>query len=300
MVDTSYSSNGVKRAKKPKPLFSLFRKNKPDPVVLVPSPQLGSGINSQSQQQRRPRSKSLGRDPSINNRLINERENALQKLCQRENTSPTSSSSLADSLPLLPVNYKTPPVPPIPSKHQQSPLMSPISINRDQSGLRKFSSAHDLKKAAKLHQESINHATDKPLPGKSVDLLRSRSLSSTSNSLNTSRLQQPSLDDYNSDDDIPLGYLQSPISKPSSLLNDEEEDDDKDLIPIAALAKPDTSSNHGIDEYQTAADKYKERVKERLQFEKSDKQSDEDDDDIPISISLMSPKDRMKWQHSFK
>ncbi|KAG1107005.1 hypothetical protein G6F42_016525 [Rhizopus arrhizus] len=172
--------------------------------------------------------------------------------------------------------------------------------------MRKFSSAHDLRKAAKLQQESMNQQV--PLPTKHEQLSRSRSLSASPRKLHTSKSHQnlvksPTTPTYRSykkpfkstfnsddddDDDVPLGYLQSPTSKPSSLLSDQEEDDDKDLVPIAVLdIKP-------TEEFQTAADKYKSKVKERLQFDDQPKDEEDDDDDIPISLALMSPKWKKK------
>ncbi|KAI8890941.1 hypothetical protein K501DRAFT_235819 [Backusella circina FSU 941] len=319
--------------KKPKPLFGLFRKNKPEPV-LVPTP-LGSGISSvplhsilspqdpyappmvvrqpkpsvsdprmplspqfhqqrqqKLQQQRRPRSKSTSahQQRSAEARLLTERENALNKLCSNEITSPT----LKEALPLL----SPPPIPRMPAAHQQQP-MSPITPSSPVA-IRKFSSAHDLRKAAKLQQESIVHATDRiPIPKLNKDLSRSRSLNSPrhkqhqqqQNKRLPRKCQLP--DDDDSDDDIPLGYLQSPVSKPSSLLSDQEEDDDKDLVPIAVF----TQRKHAEEEeYQTAADKYKERVKERLQLEEEE---EDDDDDIPISLAMLSPKERTKFITKF-
>jgi hypothetical protein len=114
--------------------------------------------------------------------------------------------------------------------------------------MRKFASAHDLRKTAKLQQESIQLMIHH-LPR----LDRSKSLSSKS------------IDD---DDDIPLGYLQTPM-KQSSLLSDREEEDDHDLLPIAI------TTTTSLD-CQSAADKYKERVKEKLNME--------DDDNIPFSF----------------
>ncbi|CAO3647020.1 unnamed protein product [Mucor fragilis] len=271
------------------------RQQQPAPPQQQPQPQ------HQQQQQRqrtRQRSKSVGRDPSTV--MLEERELALNKLCKRE-----PPSSLADSLPLLSPTYKTtaPPVPPIPLKHQPS---------NNGNSMRKFSSAHDLRKAAKLQQESMNQQV--PLPIKHEQLSRSRSLSASPRRLHTSKSHQnlvkspttptytksykksykpsPALDsDDDDDDDVPLGYLQSPTSKPSSLLSDQEEDDDKDLVPIAVLdTKP-------TEEFQTAADKYKLKVKERLQFDdhlSGGEPDDDDDDDIPISLALMSPKWKKK------
>lgn len=334
------NTSHIKRSKKPKPLFGLFRSKNSygndspksplgtplgsgistaplnsllspkhhDPYLPLPKPSISTDTKKPPpQQQRRQRSKSVGRDPSTNTTnlriLLEERENALNKLCKRD----TTSTSLVDSLPLLSPTYQKspPPVPPIPLHHQQQPSM------------RKFSSAHDLRKAARLQQESIQQASDKPMPKtQTKDLSRSRSLSSSAAGLRlqTSKSQQQlkspttptrrrmikvqnDQNNQDDDDDIPLGYLQSPISKPSSLLNDLEEDDDKDLIPIAAAIQK--NANSKLEEkneqlYQTAADKYKERVKERLQF---NQESDDDDDDVPISLTLLSPKDRTKkWK----
>lgn len=298
------------RSRKPKPLFGLFRKNKPGPVqVIVPTspsypvplhsilsphsnierlPKTSMSDTRNPQFQQRPRSKSVGRDPSAHIRLMEERESALNKLCQREINSPTSS--LVDSLPLLSPTYSSnhppPPVPPIPFQHKPT--------------MRKFSSAHDLQKVAKLQQDSINQAHTKPLP-KRKDLSRSRSLNNTLPKVQQQQQQQlrspvtptvfsryprwpPVRNEYNSssshsdDDNIPLGYLQSPISKPSSLLSDNEDEDDEDLVPIAKLNTDYTSDTM---DYQTAADKYKEKVKERLQLDEDDS---DDDDDIPISL----------------
>ncbi|KAI8084351.1 uncharacterized protein B0P05DRAFT_535183 [Gilbertella persicaria] len=356
---TPTSSISMKRNKKPKPLFGLFRKGKEDNDIIVPMPSksqpLGSGIASSTMpfnsiqqrlndpysppqmkqtpiyknplfspqyppphfhqpQQRRQRSKSVGRDPSTNTmRLLEEREMTLNKLC---GNSP-DSTSLADSLPLLSPTYNNtktflPPVPPIPIQHQ---LPSPVEPSRP--SVRKFSSAHDLRKATKLQQDSIQQATAEALPPvpktptKSTNMTRSRSLSASSRKVKLSpqHTKSPPLlpkqttrhwppvrreeDSSEDDDDVPLGYLQSPVSRPSSLLSDQDDEDDNDLVPIAVLnVNPNVKARPDKDkDYQTAADKYKERVKERLHFDK-----DEDDDDIPISLALLSPKDRAKWK----
>lgn len=302
---SNYDNYSMHRSRKPKPLFGLFRKNKPDPV-LVPSSSNSVPLQSILTEQRlpkgnpllspqlpppqrhniqtRPRSKSVGRDPSAHSRLMEERESALNKLCSREITSPTSS--LAESLPLLsPSNHyysnnTPPPVPPIPKCHQ-----SPTTSN-----MRKFSSAHDLRKAAKLQQDSLCQAQTQPLPPPKIkDLARSRSFNNGQKSQRqpptplSPNLMRPRWPRYppqqsdDDDDDVPLGYLQSPISRPSSLLSDAEEDDDQDLVPIAVL---NTDTYTMEPDYQTAADKYKQKVKQKLQFN----ESDSDDDDIPISL----------------
>lgn len=283
------SNNNMKRPKKPKPLFGIFRSKSqkqdnislgsgtgsvplhsilsptPKPTMSDTRPQLFSP-QLPPKQTRRPRSKSVG--PS--SRLLNEREMALNKLCQNDN----SPQSLDDSLALL----SPPPVPPIPMKHQ----------------VRKFSSAHDLRKAAKTTPPPLPPPPPVPKISTSTqDISRSRSLNSyrLKSSKSHQQLKCPKtataatfprrIHDDADDDDIPLGYLQSPISRPSSLLSDEEVDDDIDLIPIARLNRHEAKAAH--EEYMTAADKYKEKVKERLHLEDDD---DDDDDDIPISLSL--------------
>lgn len=210
------SINNNERSKK---LFGLFRSkstNKADPILS----KLGSGTAFCSSitssfdpyspppnlQQKRTRSKSLGRETNV--------------------TAPSSTN--------LP--------PPLPA-------------------IRKYASAHDLRKTTNLQRHSVQLMLQY-LP--SLD--RSKSLSSKS--------IEPDIDD---DDNIPLGYLQPPIhlfehyNKRSSLLSDREEEDDKDLLPIAIT----TTQELG---FQSAADKYKERVKEKLNMR--------DDDNTPIS-SLM-------------
>ncbi|ORE02011.1 hypothetical protein BCV72DRAFT_339020 [Rhizopus microsporus var. microsporus] len=351
MDSSQLSTSNLKRSKKPKPLFGIFRtktNNKQSPSSTSP---LGSGLSSapihsllspslttdhsssfdpyappplrplpkpsmsdtrrplfspqfpprqlqqqqqqqqqNHQQQRRPRSKSVGRDPSVTTRLLNEREMALNKLCQKELNNP---QSLVDSLPLLSSTVsKPPPVPPIPVEHQSAHTM------------RKFSSAHDLRKTARLQQEALDKLPPPPVPKTpttpKIDLSRSKSLNSyklhpskSHQHLNSKYTKWPNTAtaatfpiQYHSnsnsdedDDDIPLGFLQSPISRPSSLLNDEDEDDDIDLIPIAKLNQDvhNYTNNTNNEEYLTAADKYKEKVKERLQL---------DDDNTPISLSL--------------
>ncbi|EIE82044.1 hypothetical protein G6F46_007597 [Rhizopus delemar] len=262
MLDfTRISNSNIKRSKKPKPLFGIFRtktsevKN-PEPTYLptqtLSSKPLTLGIR-QFSQPKRPRSKS---DGNSTNRLFNEREMALKKLCQKELQH--NPQSLVDSLPLLiSPTFHLPAVPPVP-------------INYRKPNIRKISSAHDLQKAKKLHQASIYQSSSPPLP----EISRSKSLSNIHQRkkvlkhLNTATVATFSRQD---DDDVPLVFLQSLASKSSSLLNDSGEDDDMDLIPIAKL-------NHLLSNtqelYLTAADKYKEKVRERLLL---------DDDNIPIS-----------------
>ncbi|KAI8353240.1 hypothetical protein EDC96DRAFT_609953 [Choanephora cucurbitarum] len=343
------TSLSMKRNKKPKPLFGLFRKGREETEAIIPTPSksqpLGSGLGSsnipvnsiqqrlndpstsphrpyrnplfspqfppQQQQQRRQRSKSVGRDPSPSiSRLLEERENALNKLCGN----PPNSASLVDSLPLLsPTYHKTipPPVPPIPLHHQpQSPnLIEPTS----RLAMRKYPSAHDIRKAAKLQQDSIQQVSTERMPTlhkvqpRPPIMTRSRSASTSSpkhKPLPPPVMSPPLLpkqtirhpipyDDNDDDDDVPLGFLQSPISRPSSLLSDQDDEDDNDLVPIAALtASPHSPLTNKDKDYQTAADKYKERVKERLHLDEEEKKEN-DDDDIPISLALLSFKDRM-------
>ncbi|KAI8362786.1 hypothetical protein BD560DRAFT_404096 [Blakeslea trispora] len=357
---TPSTSLSMKRNKKPKPLFGIFRKGKEDNnAMIMPTPSksqpLGSGLaassiplnsiqqrlddpystqqNKQSDhaiyknplfspqyappqyyqpQQRRQRSKSVGRDSSPNtSRLMEERENALYKLC---GNSP-DSTSLVDSLPLLSPTYNKaipPPVPPIPLQHQlQSPTTEP-----SRPAVRKYPSAHDIRKAAKLQQDSIQQASAEKMPTQhkvqprpSPNMTRSRSASTSTHRRKPSpppvmsppllpkqaiRHPLPVQHNDDDDDDVPLGFLQSPISKPSSLLSDQDDEDDNDLVPIAVLTVSNSKQAVVKDkDYQTAADKYKERVKERLHLDKEEDEEGNDDDDIPISLALLSFKDRI-------
>jgi hypothetical protein len=73
----------------------------------------------------------------------------------------------------------------------------------------------------------------------------------------------------------------------SSLLDDDEEDDDEDHIPIAAL-----SPIRG--DFMTAADKYKEKVRERIFKDKASSESsdEQEDDNIPIQQIMQQRKER--------
>ncbi|GAN07033.1 hypothetical protein MAM1_0145c06523 [Mucor ambiguus] len=72
-------------------------------------------------------------------------------------------------------------------------------------------------------------------------------------------------DDSDSDDNAPLGLMLSPRpvghGKPFSLLSDLEEDGDDDLVPIARLSISRESVHH-----MSAAEKYKQKVRARLQM----------------------------------
>jgi len=76
----------------------------------------------------------------------------------------------------------------------------------------------------------------------------------------------------------------------SSLLDDDEEEDDEDLIPIAALSP--MSPVRG--DFMTAADKYKEKVRDRIFRDKvSSSSSDEqEEDNIPIQQTRMMRQNR--------
>lgn len=72
-------------------------------------------------------------------------------------------------------------------------------------------------------------------------------------------------DDSDVDDNAPLGLMLSPrpvgYGKPFSLLSDLEEDGDDDLVPIARLSISRESVHH-----MSAAEKYKQKVRARLQM----------------------------------
>lgn len=73
----------------------------------------------------------------------------------------------------------------------------------------------------------------------------------------------------------------------ASLLDDDEEEDDEDHIPIAAL-----SPIRG--EFMTAADKYKEKVRERMFKDKASSESsdEQEDDNVPIQQIMQQRKER--------
>jgi hypothetical protein len=148
-----------------------------------------------------------------------------------------------------------PPVPPMPTKTTSTPTRR----------IRKYASAHDLQKAQQKEYQALQASRQVPLPR------------------HPTRKNRIEDDD---DDDIPLADamrrlplsprsphhyqgFKSPMSptRPKqpyyhpnpSLLNDDQDDDDEDLVPIAHLKLTDDPSF-----LKSAADKYKQRVKERL------------------------------------
>ncbi|KAI8079869.1 uncharacterized protein BX664DRAFT_341658, partial [Halteromyces radiatus] len=142
-----------------------------------------------------------------------------------------------------------PPLPPIPKQTTSTPTRR----------LRKYASAHDLEKP--------HNQPPPPLPISPHPLKKQPPLPSTPRHTNIK---------YNDDDDddIPLAATlrrlpQSPRSPyyyhtNTSLLNDEQEDDDEDLVPIARLRLTDDKPSSFL---KSAADKYKEKVKERLHLD---------------------------------
>ncbi|KAI8987920.1 hypothetical protein BDF20DRAFT_832804 [Mycotypha africana] len=240
---------------------------------------------SSSRSANRGRSKSVNRDPNCSTtRLLEEREQALNKLC---GNSPLTS--LTDSLPLLSPSYsssssgssKSKPFKPAFSasastnqRNAQVPSVPRLGMssnnNGHSNGIRKFASAHDLRKATRLQQDELRRrAQEEPLP----------SISHKFNiSSEKARLERTSAKKFKknnggtyNDDNIPIGFLKpssaSQESTPSSpfngILNKEKEVglDDRDF-------------------HKAVADKYKEKVKEQLQT----RHIENDDDDIPISF----------------
>ncbi|KAI8331899.1 hypothetical protein BC941DRAFT_437853 [Chlamydoabsidia padenii] len=251
MISPIKPSTSTKRSKKPKPLFHLFThgiNTQSQPASSSSSP-LGSGSSvplptSVINPPRRPRSKSVGR-PTDQRSLA--RQQTFNKLC-------------GDTPPPLP--------PMIPQKTTSTPTRR----------IRKYASAHDLEKAHQKEYQDLQANRHIPLP--------------TTPTTRKLRHPPPPPDDDDDDDDIPLADAMrrlplsprsphhhhhhhpqafSPLSPHrtpyyhpnASLLNDEQEDDDdEDLVPIARLKRTDEPSF-----LRSAADKYKERVKERLWME---------------------------------
>lgn len=254
-------STSTKRGKKPKPLFHLFHHginttmhastHSPSSLGSGSSVPLSSVITSPTTPIRRPRSKSVGK-PSDQRSLA--RQQTFNKLCGEEPTPP------------LP-----PPVPPMPTKTTSTPTRR----------IRKYASAHDLQKAQQKEYQALQANRHVPLP------------TPPRRAMGRTRIN-----DDDDDDDIPLADamrrlplsprsphhyhhqgIKSPMRSPhpmsptrpkqpyyhpnASLLNDEQDDDDdEDLVPIAHLKLTDDPSF-----LKSAADKYKERVKERLRLE---------------------------------
>lgn len=185
------------------------------------------------------------------------REDALNKLCGVHPSPPPSphrssaavTAAAADKYLISPTRKHHP------TSKMQPPLIAPPSQCSQVPPLRLvrgYSSADDLKR-----QHRSPPATK------------------------SSRRYHHDNDDDDEDDNIPLAYVTSPRSasknSPSLLAEDREYVADEDLVPIASL-----SSNAMPSKLLSAADKYKETVKEKLDMESSNSDSD---DDSPVSLA---------------
>ncbi|KAG2224404.1 hypothetical protein INT45_002943 [Circinella minor] len=253
---------------------------------------ISSTSTSRKQQQvhpstRRPRSKStaatgqrITMSAAQRAHSVKVREQALNKLC---GTSPTPSPST--SSPRSPFQQRSP----MPRQFTPpgSPSSSPI--------IRKHVSANDLRQANKHHYDAIYNNNRIPIPSNSTSRTGSpqrthspRMIPTTTTTTTTNKTykkyqqQKPSLpsDDEDSDDDIPLavtmGTTPTRNNKNFFLLDGAEDDDDKDLIPIATAL---SMKGNGM---LSAADKYKQKVKEQLDM------SSDEEDNIPISTMVSS------------
>lgn len=245
------------------------------------------------------------------------RSRSLSRDTRTTNTARTRSSSRSRSYSVgeqSPIStYATaPPVPSIPLQHQLLKAKSTPTSPHSPKNM-------DIRSRHVIYDEDLD---DRPI-GQLLDSnIRSKSLrvncssepykvsSPTSKSHPTTpiaampssrerhrRARRPSTSSSSDEDDnIPLAAtnmvptwfhsspkaLQAKLAKINklSLLDDEEEEDDEDHIPIAALGSP-MSPIRG--EFMTAADKYKEKVRERIFGEKpSSSSSDEQEDNMPI------------------
>lgn len=270
-------SSSKQSKKKPKPLFSLFRKSKPAPVDEsarqdLPTPRQPPASDDgnhrhhhQQQWQGRPRAISSAAATTRPMLLTDQqrlaqrarsliaREQALNKLCGHSSSPGSGIRSLQQRPP-----------PPVPTYYRQHSPISPRFPQRttppsSPAPLRKASSAYDLQKAARHHHHAIHHC-QQPIP------------------ISTHHYRYPNSPGYatnkdDDDDDLPLAAVASPKTTPTASLlmqDDSEEEDDKDLVPIASLA-----TGHPSGQFLSAADKYKEKVKERLKM-------GIDDDEVPI------------------
>ncbi|KAG2186083.1 hypothetical protein INT43_002521 [Umbelopsis isabellina] len=245
------------------------------------------------------------------------RSRSLSRDTRTTNTARTRSSSRSRSYSVgeqspISTYAAAPPVPSIPLEHQLlKAKSSPISPHSPKN--------MDMRGRHRIYDEDLD---DRPI-GQLLDSnIRSRSLrvnrssepykvsSPTSKSHPTTPIvatpssrehyirdrQHSTSSSSDEDDNIPLAAtnmvptwfhsspqaLQAKLAKinKQSLLDDEEEEDDEDHIPIAALGSP-MSPIRG--EFMTAADKYKEKVRERIFGDKpSSSSSDEQDDNMPI------------------
>ncbi|KAI9247484.1 hypothetical protein BDA99DRAFT_526012 [Phascolomyces articulosus] len=201
------------------------------------------------------------------------REQALNKLC---GTSPTPSPSTSSprSSPFI-----RPPMP-----RQFTPPSSPLPPR-----MKKHASANDLRQANRHQFDAIYNSNQHypvmmPVPSNSTSRtgspqrMHSPRIMPSQHSPRMSPHRIVPSDDSDSDDDLPLAVTMGTTR--NNLLLDhggEEDEDDKDLVPIATAL-----SVKGTGTMLSAADKYKQKVKEQLDMSNHS----EDDDDVPISTMV--------------
>ncbi|KAI7847242.1 hypothetical protein BDC45DRAFT_526733 [Circinella umbellata] len=251
------------------------------PMEVISSTSTSRKQQQQAQQStRRPRSKSTAAtgqrvtmSAAQRAHSVKVREQALNKLC---GTSPTPSPST--SSPRSPFQQRSP----MPRQFTPpgSPSPSPI--------IRKHVSANDLRQANKHQYDAIYNNNRIPIPSNSTSRTGSPQRTHsprmmptiTTKTYKKHQHQKPSLpsDDEDSDDDIPLAVTMgtTPTRNKKFYLLDgvEDDDDDKDLIPIATAL---SMKGNGM---LSAADKYKQKVKEQLDM------SSDEEDNIPISTMV--------------
>ncbi|CAO3581983.1 unnamed protein product [Absidia cylindrospora] len=233
----------------------------------------------------RQRSKSVGR-PSDQRSLA--RQQTFNKLCGEDTPPP-------------------PPIPPIPS--MPVPPTPKKTISTPTRRIRKYASAHDLEKTHQKEYQELHANRHIPLPNSPIHHSRKQAQFKNNNHDDDDddipladamrRLppgppspalpQSPSHSRHHrhhrqniTSPTRPLFHYQQqqPYYHPnSSLLNDDQEDDDEDLVPIARLKIADHHPQRDESSFlKSAADKYKEKVKERLLM-----------DDHPPSSSFSNP-----------
>ncbi|KAI9304157.1 hypothetical protein BJ944DRAFT_231542 [Cunninghamella echinulata] len=227
--------NSTKRTNKPTPLYHLYssqQQQQQQPQITSP---LGSGSNvpyssmiSTTSHHHNKRPRAKSVGKMVDQKQL-AREESFLKLCGQLTPPP-------------------PPPPPLPQQQQQRYPTSTTSTPTRR--LKKYPSSHDIQKI-NHHQKYFIHQPI-PLPHSPISPRNHHH------------------DDDDDDDDIPLAatlnkkIVHKPIS--TSLLNDQDDDDDDtDLIPIAILKQSNNKNNTEI--YKSAADKYKEKVKEYLHID---------------------------------
>ncbi|KAG2189502.1 hypothetical protein INT44_004644 [Umbelopsis vinacea] len=245
------------------------------------------------------RSRSLSRDT---------RTTARTRSSSRSRSYSVGEQSFIETNPL-------PPVPSIPPEHQLATKLSKTSINSlspkspkyasDIDRRPKYSHEQERNDFTIQHSEPLERSRSKPRAPS-----RSRTYGSKDTSPLHSRRMRASTSQSSSDEEDNIPLAATNIAPPwlqnrrlsmgaglhvnldrsvmhSSLLDDDEEEDDEDHIPIAIL-----SPIRG--EFMTAADKYKEKVRERMFKDSSESSDEQEDDNIPIQQIIQQRNQRRR------